>query len=228
MPVDVNLVRAFDRERDALRRVEHDRVRVAEAQIQLLARLGGAITDALNLEALAEALCDAFDHVADQRARQTVRRTMRLRIALALDDAPCRLRVSRRRRCLRMWLRSSPLGPLTTTSPSPSLTLTPLGTATGNLPIRDMFELPHVREDFTADTELLRSLAGHDALWRRHDDEAETAEHARDLRLARVDAQAGTRDAAQAGDDLLFFRTVLERDANRALRPFVQALEIRR
>ena len=44
-----------------------------------------AVTDALNLEALAEALADAFDHVGDQRARETVRGTVRLAVALALD-----------------------------------------------------------------------------------------------------------------------------------------------
>src|SRR5580704_5944718 len=69
--VNVHFVGAFDRDRDALRRIEHDGMRVAERQVQLLARLSGTITDALNLEALAESLADAFDHVRDERARET-------------------------------------------------------------------------------------------------------------------------------------------------------------
>src|SRR5579863_3140218 len=121
---------------------------------------------------------------------------------------------------------NSPFGPLTRTPSFSSVTFTPDGTTTGSLPIRDItIPLPNVGQDFAADAGLFGALARHDALRRRNDDEPEAAEHARNLRLARVYAQARPRNAAQPGNDLLFFRSVLERDANRALRSFGQALE---
>src|SRR5580700_1960766 len=84
--LNVNLVLALDCERDALGRLERDRMREPKGQVQTLARLGGAVTDAADLEALAKALADAFDHIRDQRAREPVRAAMYFCIALALDQ----------------------------------------------------------------------------------------------------------------------------------------------
>jgi hypothetical protein len=83
--VDVNLVGPLDGERDPLGRGVRDRMRIAELQVEAFAGLGGAIADALNLEALAVAFGDALDHVRDERPREPVRRTVHLRFAEPLD-----------------------------------------------------------------------------------------------------------------------------------------------
>ena len=64
--------RVLELEADAGRRVDLDRVAVAEAEQELLADLGGAVADADDLEALAEAVGHADDHVVDERAGQAV------------------------------------------------------------------------------------------------------------------------------------------------------------
>src|SRR5919198_259454 len=61
-----------DLERDPLRRLQHDRVRVPDVQPQVGPLHGRAIADALELESLLEPLRDALDHVRDQRTRQAV------------------------------------------------------------------------------------------------------------------------------------------------------------
>src|SRR3954447_3210574 len=83
----------------------------------------------------------------------------------------------------------------------------------GRRPIRDIARLPDVRQDFAAELRLTRLLAGHDPLARADDDDAEAAEHPRDVRLARVDAQAGLADPLEAGDDRDLAVDVLEGDA---------------
>src|ERR1044072_7648806 len=64
---------------------------------------------------------------------------------------------------------SSPLGPCTRTSPEAMSTVTPLGTAMGCLPMRDMRDLPDLRHDLAADALLARVVTGHDAARRRED-----------------------------------------------------------
>src|SRR4029078_9844548 len=81
------------------------------------------------------------------------------------------------------------------------VTSTPDGTVMGRRPMRDMsYRLPDEREDFAAELRLARLLAGHDALARADDDDAETAEHPRDVRLARIHTQAGLADPLEPGD----------------------------
>src|SRR6185503_7818179 len=95
-----------------------------------------------------------------------------------------------------------PLGPFTVTSRPSIVTSTPDGTGIGSRPILDMWScLPDEREDFAAELRLARLLAGHDPLARADDDDAQAAEHARDVRLARVDAQARLADPLEPGDD---------------------------
>src|SRR5271156_515416 len=53
--VDVDLVRTLDRERDARRRLERNRMGVTEREVQPVACFRCPVADALNLEALAEA-----------------------------------------------------------------------------------------------------------------------------------------------------------------------------
>src|SRR6478736_5301335 len=109
---------------------------------------------------------------------------------------------------------SEPFGPLTVRLRPSIVTSTPDGTVMGRRPIRDMSSrLPDEREDFAAQLRLTRLLAGHDPLARADDDDAEAAEHPRDVRLARVDAQAGLRDPLEAGDDRDLPVDVLEGDA---------------
>ena len=65
--------------------------------------------------------------------------------------------------------------------------------------MRDMRSgLPDVGQDFAAELGLAGLGAGHDALAGADDDDAEAAEHARDVGLAGVDAQAGLADALEA------------------------------
>src|SRR5215207_202625 len=95
-----------------------------------------------------------------------------------------------------------PLGPLTVTWRPSIVTSTADGTGMGRRPIRDMVDrLPDEREDFAAQLRLTRLLAGHDALARADDDDAQAGEHSRDVRLARVHTQAGLADALEAGHD---------------------------
>src|SRR3954447_19795429 len=61
-------------------------------------------------------------------------------------------------------------------------------------------DLPDVGEHFAAQLSLARTCAGHDAVARADDDHAQAAEHARNVRLGRVDTQAGLRDALEATD----------------------------
>src|SRR4249919_2985908 len=109
---------------------------------------------------------------------------------------------------------SVPFGPVTVTLRPSIVTSTPDGTAMGRRPIRDMsFRLPDEREDFAAQLRLTRLLAGHDPLARADDDDAQAAEDARDVRLARVHAQAGLADPLEPGDDRDLAVDVLESDA---------------
>src|SRR3954470_17364572 len=63
----------LDRERDAVGRVEDDRVAVAELELQLGGALGqDAVAHAHDLELLLVALGDTDDHVVDQGAGQAV------------------------------------------------------------------------------------------------------------------------------------------------------------
>src|SRR5690349_12680489 len=81
-----------------------------------------------------------------------------------------------------VWV-SVPLGPLTVTTRSSSVTSTPDGTGTGSLPMRDLTTFssrsssPDVGEDFPTHALLLRLPVGQQALARRDDRDAQAAEH---------------------------------------------------
>src|SRR5512139_3646217 len=75
-----------DREGDPLGRVERDRVRVPELELQLGRALRQhAVADADDLELLLVALGHADDHVVDQRPGQSVQRTGLPLVVRALD-----------------------------------------------------------------------------------------------------------------------------------------------
>src|ERR1700730_7921615 len=101
---------------------------------------------------------------------------------------------------------SLPFGPSTTTCPGCKVTFTAPGTSIGSFPIRDNFSfslLPDVRQDFATHALAQRLAPAHDAFGRAEDGDSEPAEDPGDLRLARVDAQAGTADPLHPGDHAL-------------------------
>src|SRR5215469_5426946 len=106
-----------------------------------------------------------------------------------------------------------PFGPFTVTSRPSMVTSTPDGTTTGIRPIRDIVcLLPDVSEDFPAYALLLGLPVGHQAARRGNDRDAETAEHPRQVVLARVDPKARLGHSLDARDRPLTRRAVLERD----------------
>src|SRR2546421_1170585 len=70
--LDDDLRRHRHLQRDPLRRLHHDGVRIADIEPQVRALQRGAVPHALELQALLESLRDALDHVRDQRPRQSV------------------------------------------------------------------------------------------------------------------------------------------------------------
>src|SRR6187397_2375082 len=111
------------------------------------------------------------------------------------------------------WRLRVPLGPLTVSCRPSIVTSTVAGTVMGRRPIRDIVGLPDVREDFAAQLRLTRLLAGHDALAGADDDDAEATKDSRDLRLARIHAQARLADPLEARDDRDLAVDVLEGQA---------------
>src|SRR5580704_7713658 len=94
---------------------------------------------------------------------------------------------------------NAPLAPLMVTLSGARLTPTPAGNSTIRLATLDISVLPvsarllasgNDAQDFAALADRLRRLVRHHALGRRYDHRAHAAEHARNLVLAAVDAQA--------------------------------------
>src|SRR6188768_518369 len=114
-----------------------------------------------------------------------------------------------------LWLKV-PFGPLTVTRRSSSATSTPDGTVMGSLPMRDMLcllsvsSLPDVGEGFPTHALLVCLAVGQQALARRDDRDAQAAQHLRQAGVLGVDAQAGLRDAPDAGDRTLAVLAVLQ------------------
>src|SRR5690242_16913350 len=100
---------------------------------------------------------------------------------------------------------SSPFGPFTETVEPSMLTVTPLGTVTGILPIRDIVRppLPDEGEQLAPGVGATSLRVRHEPARRAQDGHAESVAHARDLGGADVAAQAGRRHAAHLADDRL-------------------------
>src|SRR5919202_1864446 len=95
---------------------------------------------------------------------------------------------------------SSPFGPFTVTRLPSIVTVTPLGTWIGSLPIRDIVRwppLPDQGEELAAGAALARLLVGEQPLRGAQDRHAQAVAHARDLAHADVLAQPRRRDAVQ-------------------------------
>src|SRR5215470_13732319 len=107
---------------------------------------------------------------------------------------------------------SSPSLPFALISPAASETVTPLGTATGFLPTRDIaLSSEHPAEHFAADIGRARLVVRHDAPRRRQDRDAETVVDARKLRHIRIDPTARPGDAGNLADHRMAF-VILELD----------------
>src|SRR5450432_2546803 len=118
---------------------------------------------------------------------------------------------------------SVPSEPLTLIVSAFVVTSTPLGTAIGIFPTRDMtcsfstrslsYDMPlrHVHQDFAADAGLPRLAIGHHALGRGDDGDAAAVHDARDVVPALVDPQARTADALDLLDHGMA-GVVLQRD----------------
>src|SRR6266508_390282 len=83
---DLQLLRRLERERDARGRIDLDRVREPERELQLLPREHSAVSGAADLEVTSVSGGDAGDHVLEKGASQAVQGTRRLRVVLALHD----------------------------------------------------------------------------------------------------------------------------------------------
>src|SRR3979490_1829916 len=90
----------------------------------------------------------------------------------------------------------SPFGPLTVILCPSICTVTPLGSGTGFLPMRDIARLlPHHREQFAAHPGGARFAVGHESLRRAQDRHAEAVLDARDLAHLDVAPEPGRRHA---------------------------------
>src|SRR4051812_2653324 len=78
------------------------------------------------------------------------------------------------------WRVRVPFGPFTVITRPSSVTSTSAGTVMGRRPIRDI-ALPDVREDLAAELGLAGLAAGHDPPRGADDDDAESAQHARNV-----------------------------------------------
>src|SRR5262245_52496748 len=204
--------RVLDFEADPGRRVDLDRVAVAQVELELLADLRRAITDTGDLERLAIAVGHADDHVAHERPGQAVKLLVRLLLGRAGDhelvvlaaDRHIGVQVTGEGALGTLHRERAPIDRHVDTRRDGN------GQATNS---RHRSGLPDVREDFAAQLRLARLLAGHDPLAGADDDDAKAAEDARDVGLARVHAQAGLADPLEARDDRHLAVDVLELQA---------------
>src|SRR5205085_6903892 len=98
----------------------------------------------------------------------------------------------------RIWSVWVPFGPFTDRMWPSVVAVTPAGSGTGLLPIRDILE--HLREDFAAHVLRPRLGVGQNGLGRRDDGDAEAVAHAWQLLRARIDAAARFGDAGDVLD----------------------------
>ena len=210
---DLLLVRPLDDDR---RRVGHARpsrrpaaswsIGLAKPTVSTTAFLSmrGLVADALDLELLLVALGDALDHVVDQAAGQAVQRPV-LPLVVGPGD---RDGLAGRRRTRPSCsggrpTRACPWALRRATLPSATFTLTPAGTATGCLPIRDMAlrfaplrrerldHSPHGAEQLAADVAAPAGLAvAHHAPAGAEDGDAQAVEHRLQFLVALVHAAA--------------------------------------
>src|SRR3954464_3732600 len=209
--------RGLDLEADPGRRVDLDRVAVAEREDELVARLLRTVADTHDLEALAVPVGDADDHVVDERPGQAVEALVELvlrrprreqRVAVTLDlDARRQLPGERPSRALHR------------DDAAVERDVDARGDGDGETTDSGHGRLPDVREDLAAELGLLGLAPGHDPVRGGDDHDAEAAEHARNVGLLRVDAQARLADPLEARDDRHLAVDILELDPEHLGRP---------
>src|SRR5215211_63847 len=120
---------------------------------------------------------------------------------------------------------SSPFGPFTVIALPLTVTVTPLGTATGRFPIRDMDEgsLPDEGEELATGVGAARLRVRHEAARRAHNGHAEAIPHARNVPDADVLAKPRARHPLELANHGLAALGILEDHAQH--RPAVVGLE---
>src|SRR6266496_2644853 len=120
----------------------------------------------------------------------------------------------------------SPLGPFTVILRPSICAVTPLGSATGFLPIRDICgSLPDHREHFAAHPGGARFAVGHESLRRAQNRHAEAVFDTRDLARLDVAPEPGRRHAMQLADHGCVV-VILQVEPQQAVLPIVQHLEV--
>src|ERR1700722_6252532 len=116
---------------------------------------------------------------------------------------------------------SLPLGPSTKILPLSRRTLTPAGTTTGCLPIRDMFafRLPPRAQELAAQLLGPRPPVAHDSAVGANDADPQAVEHRPELRVPTVQSPSRPAGPIDLPDDALTLRPVLQEDAQDGLRP---------
>lgn len=133
--LDVHVGVVGNLEGDALGSLDDHGVREAQGELEVLALLLHAVTDAGELELLLEALGNANNHVVDESAGEAVAGTGLTLVVGTGNGEDVVLDVDSE--LLKDIQLELPLGPLTTTLLPLTATSTPAGIWTGLLPIRD-------------------------------------------------------------------------------------------
>src|SRR5690606_21406147 len=208
------LVGALDREGDTGRRVDEDRVRETEGELDRAALLLHAVTGADDLEALGVALRHADDVVVDERAGQAVERP---RLTLVVGAGHQNLIV------LHLDLDGGghregelTLGALHRDLAAVDRDGHTRGDVDGKSSDTRHVRSPHVGENFPAHALLLGLTVGEKTGGGGQDGNAQAAEDLGHLGRLRVDAETGLRHALDAGDGALTVGTVLEREGQAA------------
>ena len=212
IPLTIDLGRRRHLERDPLRRLQHDRVREADVQLEVGAAQRGAVADALDLEALREAVRDALDHVRDQRAREPVQRAIVAALGRPRDgDRPVLLLDLHPPGNLLAELAERPVDHHAARRERDR----DAARNFDGLSADSTHALPDEADHLAADTLLCGRAAGDQAVGGGQDGDAHAAEDTREAVLASIDAAAGLRDALQVGDDALAVAAELELDGQR-------------
>src|SRR5579863_7335180 len=126
---------------------------------------------------------------------------------------------------------SLPLGPCTATVLPSILIVTPLGSAIGFFPIRDInslfSSLPNLAQQLAAQTLFAGLATGHNAFRRGQNVDAHATEHARNLCAAHIDAATRPRHALDVRDGSFIVIAILQINPKDLLSLFLGGLVVR-
>src|SRR3569623_2668549 len=227
---DALLVRTLDEdlglrrglERDAFGRVEHDRVREAQAQAQRLAGHRSAVTHADQLQLALVTLGHALDHGGQQRTRGTAELVVG---ALGQRDAGNAV-IDGHGHARQGMHRQPALRALDGAAVGVGLQIHAHGQVArmyGNAGHGN--SLRHLADDFAAQTLGTGLRIGHQTGGSRYDRDTHAAEHLRQLVLAAVNAQAGAGNTGNGLDGRAAFE-ILELDLEHRLAFLVGSLGV--